>query len=228
MATSDFIVKNGARVTSNLVIGSAYLGSAAPVNGAIFQGPVGIGTAAPTGAGNLQVAGNIVLANTTVRSGLVFTDQTIQYSESVIGSLNQKNATTGAGPASTSVFSMQGLAITFTPLISQGNILCVMSGYLTTTATTVNTGIILQIAYGTGVTPSNSGAATGTVVGPAMEFTLQNTATAAADVHQPFTIQAIISNLTPGTTYWIDLQAKAVTTVSVFSINSLAYMVVDI
>lgn len=46
--TRDFIVKNGLQVSSNLVVGSAYVGSnAIPNNGAIIQGSVGIGTSSP-------------------------------------------------------------------------------------------------------------------------------------------------------------------------------------
>jgi hypothetical protein len=47
MANQDFVVRSGIQINTNLVVGSYWLANAAPVNGAIISGNVGIGTATP-------------------------------------------------------------------------------------------------------------------------------------------------------------------------------------
>jgi hypothetical protein len=72
----DFIV-NGLQVTTNAVIGTYAMTNAAPINGLIVSGDVGIGTAAPTS--KLEVVGNIQITNAAgVISGIRFADGTYQ------------------------------------------------------------------------------------------------------------------------------------------------------
>ena len=72
----DFIVRNGLQVTTNAVIGTYAMSNSAPVNGLIVSGEVGIGTALPTS--KLHVVGNIQISNSTVISGIRFSDGTFQ------------------------------------------------------------------------------------------------------------------------------------------------------
>jgi hypothetical protein len=117
-------------------------------------------------------------------------------------------------PASTSVYAMQGLAGSITPGVT-GNVLVIISGTILAPAgTTVDNGILYQISYGTGVAPTANAVLTGTQVGLPQEFTLFVAATAAADVHVPFSITYLVTGLAIGTTYWVDLAAESVTTIS--------------
>lgn len=73
----DFIVRNGLQVTTNAVIGTYAMTNAAPINGLIVSGSVGIGTAAPSA--QLEVRGNIQITNTAATiSGIRFADGTYQ------------------------------------------------------------------------------------------------------------------------------------------------------
>lgn len=111
-------------------------------------------------------------------------------------------------PNSTSVFTMQGLAGAITPTRS-GTVLVTISGTITGTSTAAGDGLITQVSYGTGAAPTANAALTGTQVGGVQEY-LNPTTVTAADVQVPFSTTAIITGLTPGTAYWLDLAAKAV------------------
>ncbi|MFA6514624.1 MAG: hypothetical protein WCT50_05100, partial [Patescibacteria group bacterium] len=98
-------------VFGNASIGSAYLSNAAPANGLIIQGNVGIGTTDPTEslhvAGNLKVdggislAGNLVMASSTLTVNKItantidplYTINGIKYStyaSSIVGGVNEE------------------------------------------------------------------------------------------------------------------------------------------
>ena len=108
MATNtDFIVKNGLQVTSNIVIGS-YVTNIAPVtsgvtNGIISSGNVVIGSnSVPIGSRLMVVGGNINLnSNSGVQSGfgVVYSDGTFQTtaSSSVSASISKYSTTIGDG-----------------------------------------------------------------------------------------------------------------------------------
>ena len=103
-----------------------------------------------------------------------------------------------------------------------------MSGYLTSGVTTVNTGIIFYLAYGTGTAPSANASATGTTASMQMEYTLPIAATAAANIRQPVSLIGSMTGLTAGTTYWIDVAAKAVTTGSQVAINQVSLTAIEL
>ena len=95
---------------------------------------------------------------------------------------------------------MLGLAIAFTPrrtgrvsVRAYGNITC------DTTAKTTT----VQIKYGTGTAPANDAADTGTAAGIARVFLALT-----GQLTVPFADEALIDNLTIGTAYWIDYNAK--------------------
>ena len=125
------------------------------------------------------------------------------------------------GPASTSAYQMQGLGGSITPQGS-GNVLLILSGTITNTSGVAGVGALYQLSYGTGAAPANGAALAGTQVGAAQEYTNPATVTA-ADVNVPFSIQFLITGLTKGTAYWLDLAAKAVSATGVaFSNLSLS------
>jgi len=125
----------------------------------------------------------------------------------------QSSSAAPTAPASTSAFKMQGLAGSITPTHS-GTVTITISGTIQNAVTTVNSGIKIQISHGTGTAPSNAGTLAGTQDGQIQTYTLSVAATAAADVNTPFSITALVTGLTVGTAYWIDLAAESVTTTS--------------
>jgi hypothetical protein len=130
-------------------------------------------------------------------------------------------------PNSTASFTMQGLAGSITPQKS-GNCLITISGYISQVgATTADIGDIVQISYGTGTAPTSNAALTGTQVGGQQQATIATTATAVGDVHTPFSVSAVVTGLTIGTAYWVDLAAKAVTTASDAPLNQVDIAIIE-
>jgi hypothetical protein len=139
----------------------------------------------------------------------------------------QKASVTTFSGSSTANFVMAGIGLQVTPKGS-GTVEVLFCGFLTATATTANVGCQLQIAYGTGTPPVNNAAATGTLVGEPESFSVGTTLTALADLRQPISVQSLITGLNIGTTYWFDIQIKAITTVSVSVVNNPVLTVVEI
>ena len=89
----DFILRNGLQVMSNVVIGSYATQNAAPVNGMIISGNVGIGTTTVRPGnviaihGNECVYGNINIGNAygIGSTGINFPDGTFQYTAATTG-----------------------------------------------------------------------------------------------------------------------------------------------
>lgn len=113
---------------------------------------------------------------------------------------------TPAAPTGTAsaVQVMMGLAGTITPLVT-GKALLLVSGTIFN-ASAIADGALVQIRYGTGATPANGDAATGTAVGGAVQYVAATTAEKA-----PFSLNAFVSGLTPATAYWIDVGLAAIT-----------------
>ena len=61
----------------------------------------------------------------------------------------------------------------------------------------------------------------GTVAGVIREYTHSVAPTAVGDVNYPISMSAFISGLSPGTTYWVDVQQLAVTTASEVSMSTV-------
>src|ERR1700680_2582009 len=113
----------------------------------------------------------------------------------------QTNAAAPAGTTSTTGL-MRGLAGAITPAHS-GNVLVIVSGTLTNGTT--GDGASLQIRYGTGTAPTNGAALTGTAVGN--NIADNNPVTNKI----PFSVQAVVTGLTAGTAYWVDVGLAAIT-----------------
>lgn len=100
---------------------------------------------------------------------------------------------------------MMGLAGSITP-IKSGNVLILITGSLSNN--TASDGAKGQIRYGTGAAPTNGAALTGTAVGN-QPRALNNASTAA--LVTPVAFAAIVTGLTLGTAYWIDIALAAIT-----------------
>lgn len=88
---------------------------------------------------------------------------------------------------------MMGTGFTFTPSGS-GVIDAKFIGNITNVAAT------LQMAYGTGTAPVNGAASTGTAIG-----SIQSFSAATGNSFHNWVLESLISGLTPGTAYWIDV-----------------------
>lgn len=142
------------------------------------------------------------------------------------GAVSQTTSSSALTPTSTSAFVMGGLGALITPAKS-GNIEAKLYGYLTSSVTTVDEGIILQLAYASGSSgPSYQAAATGTVVGKATEYSVPTTAGAAADVRAPVALGALITGLLVGTSYWFDFQMEGITAEDV-SLNNAVLILTE-
>jgi hypothetical protein len=138
----------------------------------------------------------------------------------------QKSVASPTAPNSTSAFTMQGLAGAITPTAS-GNVLITISGTILTTNGTIAFGISYQISYGTGSAPTTNAALAGTQAGTVQTFTAP-VAVTAADVAQPFSTTVVVTGLTAGTTYWIDLAAKALGAASAYSFSAVSVTPVEL
>jgi hypothetical protein len=137
------------------------------------------------------------------------------YSTSVTGAV--------AAPTSTSTYTMMGLGGSVTPNMT-GVVQITLSGLLEDTGsgatTAAGTGIEFFVRYGTGTAPTNGAAAAGTNASIAFIWQLPGAAAATADVYQPFSCTGIITGLTPGTPYWIDVAARALGVANAIAIAS--------
>lgn len=128
----------------------------------------------------------------------------------LVTSLNGQNAVYQATPAdptgtTNTTGLMMGLAGSITPVFT-GRIAIIISGNLTNSTATAGDGAKAQIRYGTGTAPANAAALAGTAVGSFISSVLER---ATASDLQAFTLNAIVTGLTPGTAYWIDIALAA-------------------
>jgi hypothetical protein len=119
-------------------------------------------------------------------------------------------SSTGANPTGTTSTTgvHAGLAVAFTPKTS-GVALIIISGQGTNG--NGDNGYKGAIRYGTGAAPANGAALTGTQVGGTIGGSCVVSSSATGTVVNPFSRQAIVTGLTIGTAYWIDLEQAAVT-----------------
>lgn len=113
--------------------------------------------------------------------------------------------TSPANPTGTTSLTgvMMGLAGAITPGIS-GRILVMLSGDVTNN--TISDGAKYQLRFGTGAAPANAAALTGTTLG-----NIPTILVAAANQQIGIAVQGIVTGLTVGTTYWVDVSLAAVT-----------------
>jgi len=166
-------------------------------------------------------------AVTTFSCKVIATAPTLTCYGPVNSATSQAQVTAPTAPASTTTYFMQGLAGTITPKTT-GNVLIIISGTIVDpSGTTAGNGIIYQLSYGTGGAPANAAALTGTQVGSTQSWTSPNTVIA-ADTNVPFSTQAVVTGLTVGTAYWVDLAAKSIATASSMGVANVSVSVVEL
>lgn len=137
-------------------------------------------------------------------------------------------------PASTSVYKMQGLGQLITPSTPTANILALLQGTVSATATTVGNGINLQLYYGPVVSgvaiPVNAGAipANAISLGNPVAFATGVTLTTAADLFAPVMMHGVAKGLTPGQQYWFDVAAESVITASQNALVNVTFSLLEI
>jgi hypothetical protein len=101
---------------------------------------------------------------------------------------------------------MMGLAGSITPA-QTGRVMIIVTGNLSNSTAAAGDGAKTQIRYGTGSAPANAGALTGTTAGSLISMLLER---ATASDPFPFCVAAVVTGLTIGTAYWIDLSLAAI------------------
>jgi hypothetical protein len=130
--------------------------------------------------------------------------------------------TATAGTVSTAGI-MAGLGASVTPSTT-GRLLLMISGYQTSSVAGAFSAC-LGFRYGTGTAPVHGAAVAGTAV-PNCPNTYAHSTTANATV--PFSIQAILTGLTVGTTYWIDVWYGSSSASSTAKLNTVAICIAEI
>jgi hypothetical protein len=140
---------------------------------------------------------------------------------------SQSQVSAPTAPANTTTYFMQGLAGAITPKTTGTVIMTISGTVVDPSGTAAGNGIIYQLSYGTGTAPTNAAALTGTQVGSTQTYT-NPTTIIAADTNVPFSTQAVVTGLTVGTAYWIDLAAKSVATASSMGLANISISAVEI
>ena len=104
--------------------------------------------------------------------------------------------------------------LSFTPTTTGRVLITFSSTILSATSAKPYT---MQFSYGTGTAPTTGTTATGTTVGSAMIFSTPNNAL--ATVGPLVSTSVLITGLTPGTTYWVDLRISDVNTSAITFAN---------
>ena len=94
-----------------------------------------------------------------------------------------------------------GMAGSITPTVT-GRVLVIVAGYMYSSVAGQSAGILTNMRYGTGSAPAHGAAPTGTAApSSAAPVGTSN----AANAFVPFSLQVVITGLTVGTTYWLDV-----------------------
>ena len=120
----------------------------------------------------------------------------------VLVQLSDSTAYSPAGTTSTTLV-MAGYGQTFTPS-KTGRVLIIL--LVNVNNNTAGDGVQAVLSYGSGTPPAANGALAGTQVGSPMDAT-SGVASAANEI----TLAAVITGLTVGTTYWVDVAYSALT-----------------
>jgi hypothetical protein len=118
---------------------------------------------------------------------------------------------------------MMGLAGSFTPLTS-GRMLLTITGNLSSSGTSIGNGGKTQARYGTGSAPANAAALTGTSVGSLVTSVNESTT---ANTKQPFSVTAVVTGLTVGTAYWLDLSLAQVGAGGTAAVTNLSISAIE-
>ena len=156
-------------------------------DGTLYIGSNSSSSAVNTGAGTVNAATGYYLNNKNVTPG------SLQVAQATPANPVGTASTTGV---------MMGLAAAITPQATS-RVQITISGDIFN-ANAVGNGATARIRWGTGTAPVNGAALVGTAVGGNVQFIAATTAQ-----KSPFSLSAIVSGLTAGTAYWIDLAVAA-------------------
>lgn len=219
-----------AGLTNTTGIKNTYLGSSADANSTGYNNSTAIGFGATITASNQMMFGNSSVTEHVIygalspngagndgTAGQTFVSGGASTNDSWKGSTSYSATTSSGGAGTTSATPvMLGLAGSITPATT-GTILVTICGLASSSG--VSGQCQMQIAYGTGTAPTTNAAATGTTKGSLMSTTSNSTGS-----NVPFSTTAIITGLSSGTAYWIDLQysnqSSATTTMSQITVNA--------
>lgn len=174
---------------------------------------IGVGTTTVASGINNYVltTGGGTLANSSIASlltagpGINITGTTNATIARATPAVVQSTSMSPAGTASTTyVMQGDGSSCSITPVFSS-RVMVTFSGYSGNNS--AGGGTVNRTSYGTGAAPANGAAASGTTIGGE-----QINFTATANFAVAFSSVVIATGLTPGTTYWFDLQQKALST----------------
>jgi hypothetical protein len=146
--------------------------------------------AVPTTKGGLPTGGTVgqlLVKNTSTNYDASF--KTPASAQTGLVSTVGTSSTTGV---------MAGVAASFTPATT-GRALIICSGYMNVSAQ--GSVGVLNIRYGTGTAPAHGAAPTGTVLNSSQAIGTTST----ASWGMPFSVQVVVTGLTVGTTYWLDV-----------------------
>lgn len=175
--------------------------------------PITAGTLSVAGGGTgatTLTANNVILGNGTSAvqfvapgsSGNVLTSNGTTWQSTGVAASNCYQATPSNPTGTTSASPvMMGLAGAITPAGS-GKVMLIISGDITNSGSSGNMSI--QLSYGTGSAPINGASLAGTQAGAK----LISGQAAQAGVSIPFSVNAVITGLTPSTAYWLDLASS--------------------
>ncbi len=195
-----FNIPNASATASGLVTASAQTFGGAKI---INFPAAGLTIQNPAATFNYTLSGSAITAARNLILPVVTQDETIA-TKPVVAQSTPSNPT-----GTTSVTGvMMGLAGAITPRVT-GRVFIIISGYGANG--TANDGFLAQIRYGTGTAPTNGAAATGTAVGNIVRMKGAAGGGGLTVTSFPYTCNAIVTGLTVGTAYWVDLQFGAIT-----------------
>jgi hypothetical protein len=131
--------------------------------------------------------------------------ETIAVKPQVVTTLSTPLNPTGTSSATVVMMGLSNLnsALIITPQVT-GRVLVQINGVIAQSTTA--DGAIFDIRMGTGTAPANGAAPSGTVYGGQMSMTFLT-----GVLKVPFSITALVTGLTVGTAYWIDIDLARVT-----------------
>lgn len=187
----------------------------------VTGGSLTLGVANTTG-GSLVLEG-ATSGSVTVNPPAVAGSTTVILTHEAKSQAQPSNPT---APSTTASYKMQGLAGTITPA-SSGTVLLAISGTVTSATNTSGDGISYQLSYGTGAAPANAATLAGTQVGTIQTYK-NPTAVTAANVAVPFAVHAVVTGLSVGTAYWIDLAAQSIATNSSGTLSAVSVSAIEL
>jgi hypothetical protein len=227
--TGDVLYASGTNVLAKLAKGSS---------GYVLQQ----GASIPAWFNLFGTANTWTAAQTLYSSGLKINNPANTYAYTVVGSAItaarsltlplttqaetlavQPNVVTGtaASPTGTtsSSYVMMGLAIYITPTVT-GRLKVSLAGFAKNG--TAGSGCRFAVRYGTGTAPTNGSASVGSTMGLALDATSD-----AANSALPFCADGMMTGLTLGTQYWIDVSLLRLTS-GTATLSNLTYTAIEL